>query len=537
MAAPKVTRFTARTTPEIFEAVTRWCCYEKYPGQPCPLIPGDAAFAEWLPNCPQEARDEANTLLVQVIPDLDNLQWHDSTLWEFIGIIDRQGKGRLAAMGFLQGPYRIALDQIAWDDKRLRLGDDELSIDMPGGRVSWTLKIIELEDVQQAWLKVATPGSECLKHPLAPLVEAWRAGRPIEVKRDTKNNAIMPASFAIVRDFQSEQGELFDISSTSQTGFHAATSQGWLPTMEPKPPVIVPSLPLILYDAAGGKSIAQGRGAPLALRLWVESILSIPLAARSGVRRVVGTLEELIAQLWPKGWGGPGRDAPKLERAFDIIQQAYIPWDGGRWLAVLVRNRPNYCDLKSPVVFDVELPPGSGHGPLVHRPTLRKYGVTSASAYRLVLGLAYLWNKYLTHHGKRLPPTIPEVKRDSEGYVLNAQGKIATGKSGQAATHWNNSQAIRTGRLVRNPEMERLPWLQQNDLIRLGTSYWEFPRSRGTTRKALFDVHKAVRLMEESGDITVVESKDGWRIEPPDWWGDPTHKAEYPPTGNALPGK
>ena len=90
------------------------------PVKSCPRIPADAEIAEWLPNCPQEARTKANALLVQVIPGLVNLQWHDSTLWELLDLIDRQGKGRLAATGFLQGPYRIAGDRIAWDGKRLR---------------------------------------------------------------------------------------------------------------------------------------------------------------------------------------------------------------------------------------------------------------------------------------------------------------------------------------------------------------------------------------------------------------------------------
>ena len=198
-----LTRFTARTTPEILEAAALWCWYEKYRGKVCQRIPADAEIAEWLPNCPKEARDEANALLVQVIPGLVNLQWHDSTLWELLGLIDRQGKGRLAATGFLQGPYRIA-----WDGKPLRPDDDAFSINVPGGEFSRTLEIIELDDVHKAWRKArATPGGERLKHPLAPLVEAWQAGQPIEVKRDTKNNAIMPAPFAIVRDLQSEQGK------------------------------------------------------------------------------------------------------------------------------------------------------------------------------------------------------------------------------------------------------------------------------------------------------------------------------------------
>ena len=84
-----LTRFTARTTPEILEAVARWCWHEKYSGKVCQRVPADAEIAEWLPNCPKEARDEANALLVQVIPGLVNPQWPDRTTWELLAMPDR----------------------------------------------------------------------------------------------------------------------------------------------------------------------------------------------------------------------------------------------------------------------------------------------------------------------------------------------------------------------------------------------------------------------------------------------------------------
>ena len=42
-------------------------------------------------------------------------------------------------------------------------------------------------------------------------------------------------------------------------------------------------------------------------------------------------------------------------------------------------------------VAQIKLPPGSGHGPLVHKPTLRQLGVQSAPQYRGALGMAYHW--------------------------------------------------------------------------------------------------------------------------------------------------
>ena len=63
----------ARTTPEILKALYEAIWLKRNPGkdysenrQP----PTEAAIASWLPDYPQEARDEANAVLVQVIPDL-----------------------------------------------------------------------------------------------------------------------------------------------------------------------------------------------------------------------------------------------------------------------------------------------------------------------------------------------------------------------------------------------------------------------------------------------------------------------------------
>ena len=494
-------REKARTAAEIIAIEARIAWANNHNGEEdCPedRIPTPAEIASWLPDFPREARTEADTRLAQVVEtDLVNPHWSDERRWTLSSMgTGRPAKTVLVAAGFVAAG--------------------------PEGEVSLTLRTIELPAVHEAWQ--AIPEGERPRHPLAPLVEAWQAGQPIEVKRDTKNNAIMPAPFAIVRDLQSEQGALFDISSTSQPGFHAA-AQGWLPTMEPEAKETVESLPLILFDAAGGTSMAPGRGAPLALRLWVESILSVPCPRLPGQARVACTLEELISQLWPNGWSGPGRDALKLERAFSQIQQAYVPWEGGRWLAVAVRNRPDYHNLKSPVVFDVSLPPGSGQGPLVHRPTLRKYGVKNAAAYRLALGLAYLWNKHLTHKGKRLPPTVPVVERNPAGVVLDVHGRPLQ-RSGRPVTHWSDRGAARTGNYERNPEMERLPWLTPDNLLSLGSPYQAGGRPLGEAarRKALERVRQAADEMVKAGDVAIEKKERLIRLAPPDWWGNPEGK-------------
>ena len=64
----------------------------------------------------------------------------------------------------------------------------------------------------------------------------------------------------------------------------------------------VPCLPIELYDL--GVSVdGPGRGAPLALRLWIESVLSVPEGRRDGLGnphpRSTSPCAELLDWLYP----------------------------------------------------------------------------------------------------------------------------------------------------------------------------------------------------------------------------------------------
>ena len=383
-----------------------------------------------------------------------------------------------------------------------------------------------------------------LHHPLAPLVKAWQ-GRVLETEPDIKHNAIIPSRVGTVRDVRSVQGTLFnDLPDTARTGF--AALQQWdlfgnLPGFEPRGSARVPSLPLMLFDAAGEPSAARGRGAPLALRVWIECLLFVPPADRKDRVRLAIPLRDFIAALWPNDSYRRRQDGARLMEALHRVHNARVPWTdpetgrpAGYWAVAAVVNMPRLDDLNSSVVFEVGLPPGSASGPMVHRPTLRKYGVASAPAYRSALGLAYLWNRHFTHKGKRLPPTVPVVERNARGIVLDAQGRPLTAKGGRPVTHWNDARAVRTGEYERNPELDRrLPWLEPEELLALA-----FPEAARTTRQArahaLRRAREILRMMADEGDLVIVEDGPRWRLEPPDWWGAPggntTHKR---PTGGA----
>ena len=390
-------------------------------------------------------------------------------------------------------------------------------------------------DAHLVWLWLPREWQEDVPHPLAEIV-AWWQNRPTQIERDTKDYGIVPQPFAMVRDLRSEQGPLFeDLPAT--TGLHTDTRPDLFAALPAlgnplsSHGIVPPSFPLVLYEAAGGQANRPRKGTPLALRLWVEAILSVKIDDRNQSARLIVELRDLISALWPNGWNGPARDAPRLEQAFNQIGRMFVPWEKGRWLAVVVRNRPHYSDMKSPVVFDVELPTGSDRGAMVYRPMIRKYGVKNAAAFRLSLSIPGLWNDRLTYPGRqrkdgqrggrRILPVVPEVRRNKAGVVLGVDGRPLTDTRGKPVTHWSDPRADRTGNEHRNPELaKRLPWLTPDDLLKAGAAYADrqTPEAR---RKALERTRKAVRIMVANHDLLLIENGCLWRLEPPDWWGNP----------------
>ena len=163
---------------------------------------------------------------------------------------------------------------------------------------------------------------------------------------------------------------------------------------------ITPALPLALYDLGGGSSMERGRGAPLALRLWVESILAVGLTDRANPWPTVLEipLRNLLAKLYPgKRRPKPNEYWPRIMQAIKILDSTRIPWEDPETGKGGLRRIVNVSDIpRGPGKLDdavriiVDLPPGSGKGPVVS-PNLNRYGVQSAPLYRGLLNLAYLW--------------------------------------------------------------------------------------------------------------------------------------------------
>ncbi|MXZ54648.1 MAG: hypothetical protein F4Z14_00525 [Gammaproteobacteria bacterium] len=235
--------------------------------------------------------------------------------------------------------------------------------------------------------------------PTAPVLDAWR-NRPADAQPNTRPDRIFPTKLAQVfgsaaeKDAKRRNGQLFTPAA------HAAADgkggQLVLPGFE-RPDVTGPCLPLGLYDLGAGKADKWGGfAAPLGLRIWIEAVLSLGLYDRDGSPRRLRILyRDFLARLWDGRIPKPRDRNARITAAFDALDSsaALIPWrdpdgKGGLWRVVRIVNRP--VSLDDTLILDVDLPPGSGPGPVVS-PRLGFYGVRSALAYRALLNLAFAW--------------------------------------------------------------------------------------------------------------------------------------------------
>ncbi len=169
---------------------------------------------------------------------------------------------------------------------------------------------------------------------------------------------------------------------------------------------IVPALPMALYDlgVGGHQHISPGSGAPMALRIFVEMCLSVPLAERNRPGPVVLKPQrfcEFLETLYPDSSSyRPGRHYGPIREALESLTtpQARVPWvdpetgDGAARFVVVPLDVPREGRMKDWIQFQVHLPPGSHRGAIVDRPAMRVAGVRSVTMYRMALSLALHWH-------------------------------------------------------------------------------------------------------------------------------------------------
>ena len=375
--------------------------------------------------------------------------------------------------------------------------------------------------------------NEELRHPIAPLVTDWLNTPPV-VEPDTRRTGIFPKAIdPHSRAFTLPHMPTAPAPPDAPLG--AIPDTAYLPGLAPPDSLSRTATPLVLYDMLGEESMRGGHAAPMALRLFVEALMLLQQKDRHMRRRVRVTLRSLRDWLYPNN---PGNY--KVPRILPLIFQALLHVDAMRvrvvlpgekaatlWRPVGVTGYP-VDSLDSPVIFDIELPPGSSSGALMDRQALRQVGVQSALKYRALLTLYVEWDRYGTHSGKRIYATRPCVRRDKSGVLVDRRGNPVTDKRGRQSSDWSkgvpvdeNGQPTVWAGAARepNPARSRYPIYTENDVLRL--CYALGAVTQKNRRWRLQQARRALLEMERDGlliierNATSVDHK-GWRIMPPD---------------------
>ena len=327
-----------------------------------------------------------------------------------------------------------------------------------------------------------------LKHPLAPLIAAWQSG-PLEVQavRDVtgglRGDTIAPR-IAMREGTNLKTDRLY--LSPAHIAIDGEGQQAVLPGFKDANTTNrIPALPVNLYDLGVTAGEARGgRGAaPIPARMLVKMAAAPSAFVRHGERFVTYqvTLRDLRDALYPpQRLDGRRRRVPPVSEMWPRVRAAIRvinhdaqipildPSTGYGHLHQLLRISENFgrIDLNMPIHVVLDIPPDVAGG--VQLPVrLDQWGAESAPAYRVLLGLSFLWHE----PGRTHAPT-------------------------------------KGGRWLRRKGLDPYDPISDNDAIALA-----FPNSRNPDRSVLARrAWTALESLEEYGELRIEER----RILPPE---------------------
>ena len=188
---------------------------------------------------------------------------------------------------------------------------------------------------------------------------------------------------------------------------------GMLPGFAPVDGTIIPGALVQTWAAGGGKMVNRGRGAPVPLRIWFGLLTSLPHEARKvpGRKRLEMTLRDLRDLIYYKQEGrrhhfNPKRDIARMRGDLWEVDQIRIRTmlpgykAPGLWRPVGVTLMPE-AHLDSPIVFDIELPPGSVGGAMIgperHAILRREERASVRRGHRTPILLGQVWHAPQRH--------------------------------------------------------------------------------------------------------------------------------------------
>ena len=264
---------------------------------------------------------------------------------------------------------------------------DDAQTDRPTPR-----HLSDIESVHADFM--ARPADQRGSHPLEQLVHEWQEAPSIIDAETRRDRRILPKVQVVPVHPDREYGMLFGGLTDGRRP--SETQLPLLPQFSERNRVAI----LDIVDAAGLPIMAKGKGAPLALRFGIRSLLTVkPQDRHRDSVRLAVTLGELATGLYPTRWRN--RDWPKLRNVLLEARNYGMLIDDGRslWFPWAVRQLPaeHTPSMDDLVIIDLAFPPGSADGPLIDLATLDQLGVESAPRYRAYLAVHSLnWQKGLT---------------------------------------------------------------------------------------------------------------------------------------------
>ena len=183
---------------------------------------------------------------------------------------------------------------------------------------------------------------------------------------------------------------------------------------------------LWLFDRAGG-SIAQGRGAPWDMRLWVYAMLHLAVEDRDGLWHTLRfKTEEVIGWLHPDGWTNiQRRDWENLPKALNTIREkmSYVPVPGLGKVAMLFPSVIPSVPSNPLIEFTIRVPPAAANGDRLYWPLLIAYGAESTRLFRAYLAVT-AWLGLFAHNGHPITRQIAPPVLNPDGTPRRRKGRI-----------------------------------------------------------------------------------------------------------------
>lgn len=385
-----------------------------------------------------------------------------------------------------------------------------------------------IEAIHQTW-KAVKGVKVKIPHPLAPVVRAWLIEQiptvePVR-RRDTGilHHAIgetHPAPrlpMTVMETVPGESEQLMLITNLPQVDLQLE-----LPGFEFPESELVSALPLEAYETVGGRPSQAGRGAPISQRLFFNILVEYGQKQRGvhGISRLNTNYRDVKSWLYPQGTTNPRSVLiPRLYKGMYELHNLRFLWERRAWNIISVDSLPT-MEIKpdDPLTFTVRMPVGMNtkNGALIGVEPLRIYGAQAAPKFRAWIRLAYLCDAAkIRNGGRRIYATVPEVLRNSDGYLVDAKGTvILTGDLYHTKGGWKFRQgtptpqrawyhplAIQTGQQARNPQADKVPVLSKSDMVKL---FYDHTERKGEAFTDCLELaQKHAREMQDDGRIVI----------------------------------